>query len=437
MKKHSVFEFDPILPLSVVGLIIIGILFIYSSGISSEGINYSDEYIKQILWAVTGVILMVGFSLFDYGRLKGLSRYVYAILLLLLLITLKFGRVVNGAKSWLSLGPLGFQPSEFAKIATILFLAKYLSDTQKSSNELKRFFIALMIAMIPMGLVLIQPDMGTSLVFFPIALVMMFLAGISLRYLVFIFLLGVMTVIIVVLPPWQEYIVGREVRAFQFLINPDFLIHTMGATGLILLLSMAGYLFIKKRYYYWIAYSSSLFLTSLLGALGGRRVLKGYQLKRLIVFMDPGVDPQGAGWNVIQSITAVGSGGFMGRGYLKGTQSHYQFLPQQSTDFIFSIIAEEWGFIGCTLIFLLFLIILVRSLYMLNASKDSYGLYIGGGVVALIFFHFLVNIGMAIGIMPITGIPLIFLSYGGTALWTGLIGLGLIMNVYGHRYRSS
>lgn len=435
MKKHSVFEFDPILPLSVLGLIIIGILFIYSSGISSEGINYSVEYVKQIIWAITGIILMIGLSLFDYGQLKGPSRYIYVILLLLLVITLKFGKVVNGAKSWITLGPMGFQPSEFAKLGTILFLAKYLADTQKSPNEWKRFFIALMIAMIPMGLILIQPDMGSSLVFFPIALVMMFLAGISLRYLIFIFLLGVMTVIIVVLVPWQEYILGREVRALRFLTDPDFLIITMGSTIFIFLLAMLGHFFIKKYYYYWISYAASLFFFSLLGALVGRRVLKDYQLKRLIVFIDPGVDPQGAGWNVIQSITAVGSGGPLGKGYLKGTQSHYRFLPQQSTDFIFSIIAEEWGFIGCTAIFLLFMVILIRSLYILSASKDSYGLYLGGGVVAMIFFHFLVNIGMAIGIMPITGIPLIFLSYGGTALWTGLIGIGLVMNVYGHRYR--
>lgn len=435
MKKRSIFEFDLLLPLSAVALIVIGILFIYSSGISSTGINFSNEYIKQIVWASIGIVLMVGFTFFDYGRLKGISRYVYAIFIFLLVFTLLFGQIVNGAKSWISLGPMGIQPSGFAKIATILFLAKYLEDSKKSTGELRRFFFSLLITMVPMGLVLIQPDMGTAMVFFPIVLVMMFLAGISLRYLVFISLLGVMTVVVTVIPAWQQYIVGDKVRALQFLIVPEFFLYTIGSTFLVLLLSVAGYLVMKKRYYYWISYFVSLFLGSLFGALAGRRVLKDYQLKRLIVFMDPGVDPQGAGWNVIQSITAVGSGGPMGKGYLKGTQSHYRFLPQQSTDFIFSIIAEEWGFIGCTVIFLLFLVILIRSLYILSTSKDSYGLYVGGGVVAMIFFHFLVNIGMAMGIMPITGIPLMFLSYGGSALWTGLIGISLIMNIYSHRYK--
>jgi rod shape determining protein RodA len=156
---------------------------------------------------------------------------------------------------------------------------------------------------------------------------------------------------------------------------------------------------------------------------------------RLIVFLNPEVDPRGAGWNIIQSQTAIGSGGVMGKGFLQGTQSHYRYLPQQSTDFIFSIMAEEWGFVGAIAVFSLFGIILIRGLYIVSIAKDRFAVYIGSGVLGMIFFHFMINIGMAMGIMPVTGIPLFFLSYGGSSLWTALIGVGLIMSIYQHRYQ--
>jgi rod shape determining protein RodA len=164
------------------------------------------------------------------------------------------------------------------------------------------------------------------------------------------------------------------------------------------------------------------------------KVLKDYQIMRLIVFIDPSVDPQGNGWNIIQSVTAVGSGGVWGKGYLQGTQSHYRFLPQQSTDFIFSILAEELGFFGSVLVIALFALIIFRGLTMIFSSKDTFGSLVIAGVVGMFFFHLVVNIGMAIGIMPITGIPLFFLSYGGSSLWTALIGLSLIQNIYVRRY---
>jgi rod shape determining protein RodA len=164
------------------------------------------------------------------------------------------------------------------------------------------------------------------------------------------------------------------------------------------------------------------------------RVLKPYQIMRFIVFLDPQVDPQGAGWNLLQSVTAVGSGGLAGKGFLKGTQSHYQFLPQQSTDFIFSILAEEWGFLGGLLVFGLFLVILLRGVRIMYIARDDFGMHVAAGVVGMIFFHVVINIGMAMGIMPITGIPLFFLSYGGSSLWTALIGVGLLLDIYFRRY---
>ena len=435
MRDRSFFELDLILFLGTIALMIISILFIYSSGISSTGINYSNEYIRQIVWAATSIIIMVVFTFFDYSRLKDLSRYLYPVLILLLLLTLVFGQVRNGARSWLSILGFGFQPSEFTKLATILFLGRYLSETKRSTRDLSRFLIAMGIAMLPCGLILLQPDMGTAMVFVPVFLVMIFLAGTRIRYILFMISAVFLAILIGMLPAWEEYILGEKIPFLQFLVGNDYIKITLVSTLLVLAVSLTGQIFLKKKYFYWISYGISIFVTAILGGMAARIVLKDYQIKRLIVFIDPGVDPQGAGWNVIQSITAVGSGGFWGKGFLKGTQSHYRFLPQQSTDFIFSIIAEEWGFVGCLAIFLIFTAILIRSLMILSSSKDSFGLYIGGGILGMIFFHFIVNIGMAMGIMPITGIPLIFLSYGGSALWTGVLGISILANIYSHRYK--
>ena len=165
-----------------------------------------------------------------------------------------------------------------------------------------------------------------------------------------------------------------------------------------------------------------------------QHVLRDYQIMRLIVFLDPEIDPRGTGWHIIQSITAVGSGGLGGKGYLQGTQSHYRFLPQQSTDFIFSIIAEEWGFFGGLIILALFTVILLRGIYIIWTAKDRYGMIVGAGIIGMIFFHMVVNIGMTMGIMPITGIPLLFVSYGGSAMLNALISVGILLNIHQRRY---
>ena len=200
-------------------------------------------------------------------------------------------------------------------------------------------------------------------------------------------------------------------------------------------LSSIGHFALHQRYFYWLFYVSTILSTSYIGSLALRQVLKDYQIKRLIVFLDPGIDPQGAGWNVIQSVTAVGSGGWFGKGWLHGTQSHYRFLPQQSTDFIFSIIAEEWGFFGSLLVFMLFGVILIRGFVIMLNARDRFAALVCSGIIGMFGFHILVNIGMAMGIMPITGIPLFFLSYGGSSLWTALIGIGLLLNIHIRRYR--
>jgi rod shape determining protein RodA len=429
MRTSFLKDFDLILFVSCLLLILIGILFIYSSGISSTGFVFSNEYIKQMVWAGTGLIIMFVLFFIDYNRFESFSLYIYLFCMLLLLLTLFFGKVVNGSRSWLGPAGIGIQPSEFAKIGFILFYASILKNSGKQSGTLVEFALGLGIVLLPTLLVALQPDLGTAIVYFPIFLVMNFVAGTRKRYIFFMIISVVLLILFVVLPIWEEYIRGGGNQVFMILTKQVFLRYSLLALAAISGLAILGYVLMQKGYFYWIFYSSIVVFISLLGSMGAGLILREYQLMRLIVFLKPGIDPQGAGWNIIQSITAVGSGGIIGKGYLKGTQSHYRFLPQQSTDFIFSIIAEEWGFLGNLLIFALYLIIMIRCIYIIINIKDRFAVYTGAGIMTMFFFHFIVNIGMAMGIMPITGIPLVFLSYGGSSLWTAMIGIGILMNI--------
>ncbi len=435
MRRVSLFGIDFLLLGASLVLMVIGVFFIYSSGVTSTGVVYSREYVRQIVWAGTGLILLVGVMIFNYARLKGFSLYLYGFMIVLLLVTLLFGREVNGAKSWLGSAGFGVQPSEFAKIATILFLGTYLIGIGRGVMELPRFLLGFAIVCLPMGLILLQPDMGTALVYIPIFLVMSFMAGARMRHVLFILAFGLLTILLSLLPAFEKMILGRELSILALVTDFDVLKYFLASLVLVILLAAWGNFRFKRGYFYWILYISVLLLVSNLGALAAARILKSYQIMRLIVFLNPRVDPQGTGWNIIQSMTAVGSGGFWGKGFLQGTQSHYRFLPQQSTDFIFSILAEEWGFAGGVLIFSLFLIILVRGLRIAYTVRDDYALYVGAGIIGMFFFHVVVNIGMSMGVMPITGIPLFFLSYGGSSLWTALIAVGLLLNINMRRYR--
>lgn len=435
MRKGSLFGFDLLLLGSTLTLMVIGVLFIYSSGVTSTGVLFNREFIKQIVWAVTGLLLMAAAVWLNYARLKQAAPQLYVLGLLLLIVTLVVGRRVHGARSWLGLGDFGIQTSEFMKIGTILMLAAYLAGIGKGIRELSRLMLAFAIVLVPMGLILLQPDMGTALVYVPIFLVMTYLAGARGRHLLFFLASGLMMVLFGLLPAFERYLLARELGVFATLGSFEVMRYILPALAVIALLAAWGTYGFKRHYFYWIFYTASLLLTGLGGALVALRVLRDYQIMRLIIFLDPKIDPQGAGWNIIQSVTAVGSGGFWGKGFLQGTQSHYRFLPQQSTDFIFSIIAEEWGFFGGMLVFTLFLIILLRGLRIAYTARDEFALYIASGILGMIGFHVTVNVGMAMGIMPITGIPLFFLSYGGSSLWTGLIAVGLLLNIHLRRYR--
>jgi rod shape determining protein RodA len=272
-------------------------------------------------------------------------------------------------------------------------------------------------------------------VYIPILLVMTFVAGISLRYVIFLSACIALTGALMVLPLWQTYILRNTLPTLLVLTNFRFIAITSMALTLILAIALIGFLRYKKAYFYWISYGAAVLIFSLGAAFLARRILKDYQIMRLIVFLDPDVDPRGSGWNIIQSITAIGSGGLLGKGYLQGTQSHYRFLPQQSTDFIFSIFTEEWGLLGGLLAFTLFLLICLRLIKIMKTTTDPFGAYITAGLAAMYSFHFLINVGMTMGIMPITGIPLLFMSYGGSAIWSAMSGIGFSLSIYIRRYR--
>ena len=409
MKFKSFFSFDISIILSTFMLMTFGVLFIYSSGITSTGQNVSREYIMQIVWVITGLGIFLGVVFSEINFFRRWSMQFYLIIIATMIATLLFGRKVNGSRSWLGIFGFGIQPSEFAKIAIMLMLSDYFDKHSKNIDTFRVFVTGLIIAGIPMMLTLAQPDMGTSLVFIPIFAAIAYVA-------------------------WAKFFVKGDLGFYQVLISPDILYMLIGSIVLVLIISLLGFFSTKKGYFYWIIYTASIVISGLAGGIGVRLVLKEYQIMRLIVFLNPYIDPKGTGWNIIQSITAVGSGGLWGRGFLHGTQSHYRFLPQQSTDFIFSILAEEWGFTGSILILTAFSIILVRSLLILSKSKDPFHVLLGSGIVAMFFFHVIINIGMAIGIMPITGIPLFFLSYGGSSLWTGLIAIGFLETIYIKRF---
>ena len=433
MKRKVSELYDYIILLAVLILVTLGILFIYSSAINSEGVCVTNEYVKQIIWAGIGLFMMILISFYDYRRLQRVAYWLYIAFGILLLYTKFFGRYVNGARSWLGIGDFGIQPSEFCKVIFILTLSKYLTES-RNEKPLRRFIIAMGIMALPCGLILLQPDLGTATVYIPVFFVMCFMAGIPVKFIGFVLLMGVSTIFFAILPVWNSEIEGSSHRWITILTNMKLrIVLIMVTTSISLIGVVVRRYFHGKRYFFWIAYFFIITTLGLIFSMGVSKVLKEYQIMRLIIFMDPNVDPLGSGWNIIQSKIAIGSGRFLGRGYLNGSQSHYRFLPEQSTDFIFSILSEEFGFIGGMVVYFLYFVIFVRLIQLMKNLSNNFGLFIVSGVLAMFSFHFFINVGMVMGIMPITGIPLLFLSYGGSSLLTSMICIGLVMNIYRHK----
>ncbi|HCT35740.1 MAG TPA: rod shape-determining protein RodA [Firmicutes bacterium] len=355
-------------------LIATGVVIVYSATRANPALTGGNPFAyarKQIIAAIIGIAMVIGLMTFDYHLSERGYYALYFLNLLLLIAVLLFGKEVNGAKSWFHIGPLGIQPSEFAKIFLILTLARHLSqkDSLSSFFDLISAFVHIGV---PLLLILLQPDLGTAMVLVAILFGMLYLAGARPKH------LGVIVLSVVAI-----VVVWALLSAFFGVPFP----------------------------------------------------LKSYQIVRLTAFVNPQKYYDGAGYNVIQSMTAVGSGRFLGKGLFNSTQGRLGFLPEHHTDFIFAIFGEEFGFLGCFLLLLGYLLLIWRGLKIAYQAKDLYGSLIAGGVVSMFLFHVLVNVGMNIGIMPITGIPLPFISAGGSSMMVNLVGVGLLLNVWSRRLK--
>lgn len=435
IQSRSIFEIDLYIVVATLCLVIIGVLFVFSSGVTATGQIVGTEYIRQIIWVVTGLGIMFGLTFIDYRLHYRLAFAIFVIVSLLLVFTVFFGRSVSGARRWLGTGVVGFQPSEFAKLALVLVLARIYSDRESSSRSISVFLLGLGITSFVSLLVLAQPDLGTAMVYMPVFLVVAYFGGARPAHMGY--LVGMIAVVglFVVIPFWDSHLAGRGIPLASVLTEPRALRLAIAGFGFALLLAGLGVYVTRRRIFFNLIYVLSIVTVALPVSSVARRILRDYQIMRLVVFLDPQIDPRGAGWNIIQSTTAVGSGGLFGKGFLQGTQSHYQYLPAQSTDFIFSILSEEWGFFGVIAVFFLFAVIIGRSLYVMTIARDRFASLVVAGIMAYFVFHFFVNIGMTIGVMPITGLPLLLLSFGGSSVWTALAGLGIVMSVYQHRYQ--
>ncbi|MBZ4645014.1 MAG: rod shape determining protein RodA [Petroclostridium sp.] len=361
--KKLLRNLDTITIIIVVILVSVGIVAISSATHVHETGDYWAVK-RQIMWFVAGLIAMVVVMSIDYNTLGNLSVYMYFFSLLLLVAVLipGVGVVRNGARSWFDIKVSLIQPAEFIKIIMIITFSKHIEKIKESNesdiNSIKNLCTLVAHMALPIFLILKQPDWGTAAVFIGIMIVILFIAGISYKYIV-------------------------------------------------------------------AAFATSAAVLPLLFFF----VMKEYQRERLLVFWDPNRDPLGRGYHVIQSKIAIGSGQLYGKGLFHGTQTHLGYLPEQHTDFIFSVIGEELGFIWSSIIIILFVILLLRFLYLATLAKEDFGSYIIIGITAMIFFHILINIGMTMGLAPVTGIPLPFISYGGSSLLTNMMAIGLVLNV--------
>lgn len=364
--------FDWLSLLIIIILSLIGILTIYSATRPLPGMEQEVYYQKQLYWLVLSILCVFIFMLFDYKWLKGYGYIIFTIGLILLVVVLFIGKTGMGAQRWLSLGFVSFQPSEFFKLFFIIALARYLSNLEQAESKQFQFdFLDILkpaglFLLVPMILIMKQPDLGTSLMLLFIFVSMILTAGVKRKVLIL-----TVSVSLIALP----------------FVNHIF----------------------------WNG-------------------LKSYQKNRIIAFLNPDIDPKGIGYQLKQSKISIGSGGFTGKGYLKGTQGPLRFLPERHTDFIFSIFGEEWGLIGSLFLLSLYLLLFLRALDTAIRARDMFGTFLTTGVTAMMYFYFTTNIGMTLGIMPVVGVPMPFMSYGGTALLSNYMAVAFLMNVRTRRF---
>lgn len=395
---------DPILFGLVIAMAFFGIAMVYSAGVVDVPSVVPGLWRNQLLWFVLAMLATPVILRIPVIWLEWAAQPLYAFAVVLLVLTIFIGTGAGTAASvsgWIAVGPIRVQPSEFAKIAVILMLARVLGGWREAPKTVWQLWKPIAVVIVPMGLVMLQPDLGTALVFSSILIAMLFWAGTPLSTLFFLVspLLGLFLSINTLL--WGAYIVLLALSV-AFLYKPQL---SEGVT--IMLANIAAGTV----------------------ALPLWNQLETYQKNRFLVFLDPSIDPRGSGYNLIQSRVAIGSGGLTGKGFLDGTQKRLAFLPEQHTDFIFAVVGEEWGFVGAAAVLIGFGLIFWRLVRIAESSSDPFASLVPFGLFGSWFAHVLVNTGMTVGIMPITGIPLPFLSYGGSFLLVNLLAVAIVQRV--------
>lgn len=384
----------------VIALNLIGLLAVYSASLNMEGSFFQKVFGRQLVWLVVGSLLAAAIFFIQKKLIFDSAYILYGLGFMFLLIPYFLGVSVAGTARWISIGSFGIQPSEFMKILVMLAIARFVASTSYSNLDFKFVLIPMLFSLIPMAVVLKQPDLGTSIIYFGLLFPMLYWAGARLFHL-FIIIAPVISI----------------VTAFNF--------YTFFIWVIIVLLVL--YLTKEKL---WISGTVMLLNLSLgLATPVLWNTLKPYQQQRIATLLNMDADPQGAGYQVIQSKIAIGSGGLFGKGVGHGTQTHLKFLPEQHTDFIFSVIGEEYGFIGVVIVLLLFLSFILLCLYIAYRQKDRFCSLCLVGIASIIGIHVTINVAMTVGLMPVTGLPLPFISYGGSFLLTCCILLGLALNI--------
>jgi rod shape determining protein RodA len=383
-------------------LLAIGVASVYSATYDAGASMYFN---RQLIWTGIGILLMLIIMVIPFRTLQLLSYPLYGFSILLLIVVLIAGKMVAGSKSWFGVAGFGLQPSEIVKVTTILALASYLSERYVNLNRFKHLSITLGFVLLPVLLIVLQPDVGTAIIYLGMLVIILYWAGAS-NFLMMTMIAPFAAVIATLFGTTPFLIVIAVTFVTLFLLRQNRLAAAMVFSLTVLMGVSVQYIFGK---------------------------LAPHQQKRIVTFLNPDADPLGAGYNVIQSKIAIGSGGLFGKGFLQGSQTQLNFIPAQWTDFIYCVPSEEFGFMGAFAILLFLTLFLIRGVQIASMVKSRYASLVAIGVVAAFATHTIINIGMSMGIMPVVGVPLPFLSYGGSNLLTNMIMAGLLLNMYANR----
>jgi rod shape determining protein RodA len=432
-------------------MIVMGWFNIYAAVYNDEHqeiFDFTQRYGKQFIWIMATIVLAIFIMIVDSRFYLFFAWFIYAITMLLLILVLVLGKDINGARSWIEFGPVSLQPSEFAKFGTALALASFLNNRRNDLTKLNVIVAAVAIILFPALLTSLQPDLGSTIVFFSFFIVLfregmspfIFVSGLLMVLLFFLtrmfnnFYLEIILIALAFLlawfstRKWKILLTGLVMMLFiggiLYMLN-YFVIKSLGdKTILVITLLLSGiayayYFYTKKAITIFVIYlflaGSILYINSV--DIAYNHLLKPHQRERIEILLGFKTDTHGTGYNVNQSIISVGSGGFKGKGYLQGTQTKFKFVPAQSTDFIFCTVGEEWGFLGSLVVIGLYVFLLIRLIILAERQRSNFSRIYGYGVASILFTHFFINIGMAIGLVPVIGIPLPFFSYGGSSLW--------------------